>query len=127
MPNDRRILVAVEDPALRAYARRCIDWCSDGAWRVDEAADGVRALRVARERPVDLVICAVVLPRLDGLELVAELADDERLASMAVLLLTNEPLEHAERARLARAGALEVMENPFNARTLCERVTRLLA
>lgn len=127
MQNDRRILVAVEDPALRAYARRCIDWCSDGAWRVDEAADGARALRRARQRPIDLVICAVVLPRLDGLELVEELADDERLASTPVLLLTNEPLAPAERARLARARYLEVLENPFNARTLCESVTRLLA
>jgi two-component system NtrC family sensor kinase len=59
----RRVLV-VEDEA--ALATAVADALSDAGFLVDRAGDGEEALAIVRERPYDLVICDLKMPRLDG-------------------------------------------------------------
>jgi signal transduction histidine kinase/BarA-like signal transduction histidine kinase len=59
----RRVLV-VEDEA--ALATAVADALTDAGFVVDRAGDGEEALATVRERPYDLVICDLKMPRLDG-------------------------------------------------------------
>jgi two-component system cell cycle response regulator len=52
------------------------------------AADGADGLRVLREQPVDLVLCDLQMPRVNGYELVREVRADAKLRGLAVLAVT---------------------------------------
>jgi two-component system NtrC family sensor kinase len=59
----RRVLVVEDEPGL---AGAVCDALTDAGFVVDRAADGEEALGSVRERPYDLVICDLKMPRLDG-------------------------------------------------------------
>ena len=57
-------MLVVEDEA--ALAAAVADALTDAGFVVDRAGDGEEALATVRERPYDLVICDLKMPRLDG-------------------------------------------------------------
>ena len=59
----RRVLVVEDEAALAAAVA---DALTDAGFVVDRAGDGEEALATVRERPYDLVICDLKMPRLDG-------------------------------------------------------------
>src|SRR5690606_29614950 len=60
----RRVLVVEDEPALAAAVS---DALADAGFLVDRAGDGEEALGRVRERPYDLVICDLKMPRVDGM------------------------------------------------------------
>jgi CheY-like chemotaxis protein len=122
----RQMLIVDDDPGLRGYARRCIERAFGGLLEVSEAEDGIEALYVAREGGLDVIMCDVYLPRMGGLELLAELRGDPALAAIRVLLTTGESLGRAERKRVDELPGVKVLPKPFNARKLCESIEALL-
>jgi CheY-like chemotaxis protein len=52
------------------------------------AVDGAEGLRVLREQPVDLVLCDLQMPRVNGYELVQQVRADTKLRGLAVLAVT---------------------------------------
>lgn len=79
----QRILIVDDDPSVTSVLRRGLNY---EAFAVDVAASGEQALEIARERYPDLVILDVMMPGLDGLEVLKRLrAADEHLP---VLMLT---------------------------------------
>ena len=80
----RRVLVADDNADLRAYIARLLA----DRYAVETVADGAAALQaVARELP-DLVLTDVMMPVLDGFELLRALRADERTARVPVIMLS---------------------------------------
>jgi two-component system cell cycle response regulator len=52
------------------------------------AADGADGLRVLREQPVDLVLCDLQMPRVNGYDLVQQVRADAKLRGLVVLAVT---------------------------------------
>jgi CheY-like chemotaxis protein len=69
--QDATILLVDDEPLVRTVARRILE-AED--YEVVEAADGVEALERCDEQAFDVVVTDVVMPRMDGLELIAGLA-----------------------------------------------------
>jgi signal transduction histidine kinase/CheY-like chemotaxis protein len=80
-----RVLIADDNADMREYLARLL--CNDG-YHVDAVADGQLALEAVRADLPDMVISDVMMPRLDGLALVAALRSDPRTAAVPVLLLS---------------------------------------
>jgi PAS domain S-box-containing protein len=113
-----RVLVADDNADMRDYLTRLLR--NDG-YHVDAVLDGVAALEAVRTDPPDIVISDVMMPRLDGLALVAELRADRRTASVPVLLLSARAGQEASISGL-RAGADDYLVKPFAAAELLARV-----
>ncbi|WP_460355113.1 SpoIIE family protein phosphatase [Mycobacterium sp. ZZG] len=113
-----RVLVADDNADMREYLSRLLR--SDG-YRVEAVVDGHTALEAIRASPPDLVISDVMMPRLDGLGLVAELRADRRTAALPVLLLSARAGQEASIDGL-RAGADDYLVKPFAAAELLARV-----
>lgn len=97
----RRILVAEHDASVGWYLVSLLR--GKGAI-VEEATDGLAALRAARRSAPDLVICDVLLPALDGFALCRNLKHDVALSDVPVILLSwKEDL--LQRVRELGAGA----------------------
>ena len=116
----KTILICDDEPALRELVRATLD---DG-YRFAEASDGLVALELAHELEPDAVILDLMLPRLGGLEVLAQLRADPRLSRVPVLVITawNETRED-----VLAAGAAEFVTKPFDPDTLRAAVKELLS
>ncbi len=112
-----RVLVADDNADMREYLRRLLT----SRYHVSTTADGQAALQAARTDPPDLIVSDVMMPGLDGLELVAALRADPATASVPVLLLSARAGQEAAVEGLT-AGADDYLVKPFAARELLARV-----
>ncbi|WP_457421800.1 ATP-binding protein [Roseateles sp. P5_E7] len=116
-----RIVIADDNADMRQYLRSLLA----PYFRVEETADGEQALAaVKRERPA-LLLSDVMMPRLDGFELLAALRADERTRTLPVVLLSARAGEEAQIEGLG-AGADDYLVKPFTARELLARVSALI-
>ncbi|MEO1497064.1 MAG: response regulator [Planctomycetota bacterium] len=92
---------------------------------VTTASNGEAAWDVARSDTFDLIVTDYQMPRLNGLELVDRLREDERFATTPVVLLTAKGLElDADRLR-EEYGVAAVLIKPFSPTELGQLVSRL--
>ena len=112
-----RILVADDNADLRDYLSRLLAQHYD----VEAVADGAAALQAARRCPPDLVLADVMMPELDGFELLRAVHADPNLEALPVILLSARTGEEATLEGLA-AGANDYLVKPFSAREVLARI-----
>ncbi|MFC6087772.1 SpoIIE family protein phosphatase [Saccharothrix lopnurensis] len=112
------VLVADDNADMREYLARLL---RGAGYEVHTVTDGVEALEAARARTPDMVVSDVMMPRLDGLALVASLRTDPRTAAVPVLLLSARAGQEASIEGL-QAGADDYLVKPFAAAELLARV-----
>jgi PAS domain S-box-containing protein len=115
---EARVLVADDNSDMREYLSRLL---SGAGYQVKTVSDGQQALATIRTDLPDLVVSDVMMPRLDGLALVAALREDPRTAAVPVLLLSARAGQEASIEGLA-AGADDYLVKPFAAAELLARV-----
>jgi two-component system response regulator ChvI len=87
--------------------------------------DGDEALRGLTQRPADLAVLDIKMPRLNGMELLQRLRQSPVSAQMPVIFLTSKDEEVDEIMGL-RMGADDYIKKPFSQRLLMERIRALL-
>jgi PAS domain S-box-containing protein len=112
-----RVLLADDNADMREYVRRLLA----SHWTVEAVGDGRAALEAARSRAPDLVLTDVMMPRLDGFELLRELRADPATRDVPVILLSARAGEESRVEGLA-AGADDYLIKPFSARELIAHV-----
>jgi CheY-like chemotaxis protein len=108
--GQRNVLVVDDDPLIREVLTTVLDL---EELRVSTAPDGASALAmVAHDRP-DVVICDVMMPGMDGLEVCRRLKADPATATIPVVLLTarDRPEDHEAGAA---AGCDAYLTKPFS-------------
>jgi signal transduction histidine kinase/CheY-like chemotaxis protein len=118
-PDDARatVLVVDDNADMRDYLARLLS----PHWRVRVAVDGQAALEIALDDPPDLIVSDVMMPRLDGIGLVAALRATPATRGIPTVLLTARAGEEATVEGL-EAGADDYLAKPFSARELTARV-----
>lgn len=112
-----RILIADDNADMRGYLARLLR----RYWQVATVADGEAALAAARESPPDLILSDVMMPRLDGFDLLRELRTDSRTSSIPIVLVSARAGAESAIEGL-EAGADDYLVKPFSARELVARV-----
>ncbi|HUR18319.1 MAG TPA: response regulator [Acidimicrobiales bacterium] len=118
-----RVLVVDDDPVIQNLLR--VNFEMEG-YEVIMAGDGVDGLERAREDGPDIVVCDIMMPRMDGLTVARELKADPATAAIPILLLSAKAQQADVRAG-EEAGADDYITKPFDPLTLLERVAALLA
>ena len=114
---DGRILVVDDNADMRGYIARLLA----SRYEVELVANGEEALAGALRHPPDLVLSDVMMPRLDGFELMRALRANPRTSSLPVILLSARAGEEARIEGLDE-GATDYLVKPFTARELLARV-----
>jgi CheY-like chemotaxis protein len=99
-PAPRPVLVVDDEPAARESLRRLLE--RDG-WQVAEASDGRAALDWMEANPPSLVLLDLMMPGMDGFEVVEALRSDPRWRALPVVIVTAKDLTAEERDRLTGA------------------------
>jgi two-component sensor histidine kinase len=108
----------VDDNAdMRDYLHRLLG----GRYRVEAVADGEAALAAIDARMPDLVLTDIMMPRLDGMGLLARLRADPRTKTLPVIFLSARAGEES-RIEGLHAGADDYLIKPFSARELVARI-----
>ncbi len=115
-----RIVVVEDEPAIR---RGVADALRLSGYDVTETADGQTGLREAAAAGVDLVLLDIMLPKVDGLSVLAELRRAN--PTRPVILLTARGSED-DRVRGLKMGADDYVVKPFSAKELIARVEAIL-
>jgi DNA-binding NtrC family response regulator len=116
-----RILVVEDDPDIRAILTRFLERRGYG---VKVAVDGAEALCVLQEKPVDLVLSDVRMPRMDGLELLQAVRQRDPDVQM-VLMTAYSTVRDAVEA--IQGGAADYVEKPIDFRRLERVVSNVIA
>jgi signal transduction histidine kinase len=112
-----RVLVVDDNADLRSYLAGLLQ----PAYDVATAHDGIAALEAVGERPPDIVVSDVMMPRLDGFGLVRQLRSNAATASLPILLLSARAGEESAIEGLD-VGSDDYVSKPFSSRELLARV-----
>ncbi len=115
------ILIAEDDKAVREFVSRALQ---QEGHDIIAVGDGQQALTALGDRPFDMLLADIVMPRMDGIALSLKAAKD--YPDLPVLLMTGYA---AERQRAHNLDALihDVITKPFTLKDICAAVRRVLA
>jgi len=113
-----RILLVDDDPILREFG---VVHLSSETAQVQTANDGVQALDILTQSPVDLVLLDLEMPNMNGFEVLERLRAKEETARLPVIVVTgHEDASAIDRAY--RAGATSFVVKPINWRQLSYQI-----
>jgi CheY-like chemotaxis protein/anti-sigma regulatory factor (Ser/Thr protein kinase) len=116
-----RVLVVDDNADMRSYLARLLG----PHWTVQTTANGEEALQAVGERAPDLVLTDVMMPRVDGFQLLRALRADPATADIPVIMLTARAGQEASVEGL-EAGADDYLAKPFRSDELLARVRAVL-
>ena len=116
----KSVLVVDDEPKIVDVVG---DYLRSAGFSVTTAADGERALELARARPPDLVVLDLGLPGLDGLDVTREL---RRASPPVPIIMLTARGEETDRVLGLELGADDYLVKPFSPRELVARVRAVL-
>ena len=116
------ILVAEDDEDLRGVLAASL---TRGGHRVIPVRDGAEALAAIEREQVDLLVLDLLMPNIDGFEVLARLKGSKAASTIPVIVVTGTDRSTTE-LRALRLGAHVYLTKPIEAAALTEEVTRLL-
>ncbi len=121
--SGRRMLVVDDDPTVRDSVCETL---SRAGHHVESVPDGEDALALVSDRVPDLIVCDLVMPRLDGPSAIRKMR--ERGIDVPILAVSggSQNSDGPALSDAVAAGADATLEKPFGARALLKAVNELL-
>jgi two-component system chemotaxis response regulator CheY len=121
-----RALIIDDSSVMRKIVERSLRQAGIDLGPVLEAGNGAEALLVLQENPVDLILCDVNMPVMDGLEFIKQLPEVANAKNVPVIMITTEGSEsHVVQA--LSSGARGYIRKPFTSEQVREHVVPVLA
>ena len=117
------ILVAEDDPE----ARELLTLLLGGGYQVLHAADGVEAIDILKRESPDLLITDIVMPNMDGYELVRRVRQDERTAKLPVIFCSASYHEREVREMARSLGVANTLAKPYDMENVRDVVAAAIA
>ncbi|MEQ8443171.1 MAG: response regulator [Alphaproteobacteria bacterium] len=121
-PVARRVLLVEDEEAMRHLLRNSLE---DGHYIVDEAGNGVEALDRLSLRQPDLIILDLMMPEMDGFELLTRLRNNIAWRDIPIAAVTAKDLTPEDWQRLDGGIQLVLSKSPENIETIVERLQSL--
>ena len=119
---DRPVMLVTEDhPEMRTFIAKTLN----PYFEIVQAENGKVALDVLRSQQVDIVISDVMMPVMDGFELLEEIKKDDRLHQVSLIMLTARA-DHEDKLYALTLGIDDYLTKPFNASEFLARVKNIL-
>ncbi|MCA1839476.1 MAG: PleD family two-component system response regulator [Actinomycetota bacterium] len=116
------VLIVDDEPDVRTLCKVNLEY---EGYRVIEAADGLEALEVVKTDKPDVILLDLMMPNLDGWEVLKRLQADPETGKIPVLLLTAKADQESQ-LHGWEAGIVEYVTKPFNPVTLPRYIKKAL-
>jgi len=119
----KKILIVEDDKFLRELIVRKLD---EEGYDVSEAVDGEEGIKKIKEEKPNLVLLDLILPGIDGFEVLANVKQDPQVSSIPVIILSNlGQLEDIEKGR--KLGAIDyLVKAHFTPGEIIEKANKIL-
>jgi two-component system, OmpR family, alkaline phosphatase synthesis response regulator PhoP len=121
--SEQTVLIIDDEPSILEIARRYLE---HAGFMVLEARDGLDGLRLAREHQPDAIVLDVMLPKLNGWQVLEELRSNVPLERRIPVLMLTARGEESDRLRGLESGAEDYLVKPFSPRELVARIKIML-
>lgn len=120
--TSRRVLVVDDEPYIGRIIQMKLE---DGPYAVEVFQDGAAALdRLRTDQPVDLILLDIMMPHMNGFEVLSELRSLPQHRDTPVIMLTAKG--HAtDREQAATLGASDFLTKPFSPKKLLARIDEI--
>lgn len=118
-----RILVVDDSPMMRQFVIFALQQLPGVS--VDQAGDGVTALKMLSADKYDLLMTDINMPMMDGLKLVSLIRNDAAYNRMPIVMITTEGSE-VTRDKVLKLGVSEFLTKPLQTKQLVDAVRNLL-
>jgi signal transduction histidine kinase/CheY-like chemotaxis protein len=120
----RKVLVVDDEEVSRYLIRQTFQ---PGSAAVIEAANGAQGLHYAREEQPDLIVLDLLMPDLNGFQVLEQLQTDARTSHIPVIISTSGVLDDADRARLNRWTTKILPKSAFSDGSAASRLQQICA
>lgn len=120
----RKVLVVDDSPTMRQLIVFALNRIPD--LQIEEAGDGVAALKKLSTDRFDLLLTDINMPIMDGLKLVSLIRNDAQYKTLPVVVVTTEGAK-LDRERAIALGANEYIVKPIQTARIIEVARQLLA
>ena len=124
MPERARILLAEDDRFLRKAAAARL---KQAGYDVVPAADGEEAIRLARTEAPDLVLLDLIMPKLQGFEVLRRLKADPVTAAIPVVVLSNLGQDRDVEQAMQDGAVTYYIKANLSLQELADRIEHILA
>jgi two-component system, chemotaxis family, chemotaxis protein CheY len=121
-----RALIIDDSSVMRKIVERSLKQAGIDLTEVLQAGNGAEALGILQDKVVDLILCDINMPVMDGLEFVKQLAGVPNAKGVPVVMITTEGSE-AHVVQAISCGARGYIRKPFTAEQVKEHVIPVLA
>ncbi len=121
--QNSKVLIVDDSPTMRQLIVFALGRIS--GLQIDEASDGVAALKMLSAERYDLLLTDINMPIMDGLKLVSLVRNDPHYKSLPVVVITTEGAQ-MDRERALALGANEYVTKPIQTARIVEVTRHLL-
>ena len=121
-PTGPTILIVDDDDRLREYVRANLEL---EGYVVREAGNAEEGLRALEEEPPDLVLLDVMMPRVDGWEMLRRVQEEHGVGTIPVLMFSGK-VDEGQLAEADARGVSGFIGKPFDPQQLIESAKQLL-
>lgn len=118
----KKILSVEDSPATQKFISFTLKY---KGYDVVLAADGIEGLEKLSATRFDLIILDLMMPRMNGLEVLDEIRKNPEFSKIPVIILTSEKGEN-DREQAMRLGATHFLNKPFQPPELIEAVAKII-
>jgi len=86
MNSNKKILVIEDEATLQKALNEVL---SREGYEVVSSLDGLRGLELAQKENPDLILLDIILPKMDGFEVLKRIKEDDKISQIPVIILTN--------------------------------------
>ena len=119
------VLIVDDSAAIRKILRRVLAKTEVPLGEIYEASDGVEALQLLEHSVVQLILCDINMPNMDGIQLLAKVKAKENLRVVPFVMVTTE----GSQERVMQAidlGAAGYVKKPFTPEQIKEKLTGII-
>ena len=120
-----RVLLTDDSPAMRAFIRRVMDLSGFAVSEWFEAGDGGEALELLRRHEIDVILTDINMPRMDGVEMMRRLENEQTLKNIPVVVISTDSTEKRVE-QMTALGARGYLKKPFRPEELRDEMERVL-
>ena len=121
-----RVLIVDDSSVMRKIVERSLRQASIDLTQVFEAGNGAEGLTVLQDNQVDLILCDINMPVMDGLEFIKQLPGVANAKGVPVIMITTEGSE-AHVVQALSCGARGYIRKPFTPDQVKTQVIPVLA
>jgi len=119
----KKILIADDKPEVVELVRVTLE---GEDYQILSAFDGEEALEKIRKEKPDLILLDIVMPKIDGFEVLSKLKNDSQTKDTPVIILTAQG-QKVDQEKGRRLGAQDYITKPFSPSALLNKIEELLA